>query len=1582
LYKLKKEKLEFVSEPGLYLLKDGKVFDSNEWTVLNGNEACYYMGSGSCYVDKLKNYRKHKYIINKANGKIVTYSSEKGAWRTVDEDGYYFFFEYDNEIYSIDLEDRRVDYVKRIIDGSLVNIPINNNGMYLIDDFNEKLRVELLNGKLEDAENVIENVEVSGRRKCKAIEINEKIDEGEYCYNEKLGICAPKGTIIDNLMSESNCIFGNNKNNYYYLINGSLYIINDYSYQRVTRDGLYVIDNDNMAYSSRNEGESSAYLCENGNCILKKQLNSMYYLNIAALELGKNVILYYNSKNNSWKKTDVNGIYFFNKSGYGASEGDVVSSYYEVSEKGNVVEERELVLKSKVKSTEENVFVSYIKIKNEFVSCTIDINEKVKPKTKLMVGDYCITDKNKLVYIKNIEKINDGNGEVEIYGGEQVDKEGKGIEIQVNESKWIVSDGKTVETYERTAQKLVSCTIDVNGNVKPESELNIGDICITNENKLVFISNVKKSEKSDEEVQEMIYTGVESSNNSKKYVYNEETGKFVLLDEKSVEELVIGDGLLVIDNETMLPLESEKSVSAVAYKCIKEKCTKIEISKLDEGRNYRNASPSTKYPLLEYIGNGNWKVENELGYYFFDEKENPVDVDKRSDIIYEVYSDNGVLKQSDILEENILGYFINKAAKKKNIIPNNKQFWSPAKELNKCTTKLDNNGGIICKTGNDNPEGFVKGEYCYDNKKLYFLTGIANNASEVANCVYGTNDNPKYIYYGTGSSSGILNGESLSKKLIQIDQEAIREAKKGYYIIDAEKGELIKEIKSKEENVTEEINPVVYKCDENECGIVNIRDGEMIQTADGRLYEMDEDEGIVSISKEGMYFLGDDGGVCGSDNKIVGSIVKISEGGKKQERISLNELNDGAYINEGNNGYVGVYENGKWKIENVECEFDEDEGTCSNYNLDLDVGSYCSVNGKMYMIVSVDESNEKKCVPGKDDNPLYFKSKENELLVVKEKSVNVVKEEGYYAINDATLEALVSEVPVKSQFILCEYGGDCQDVKPEIGRYLNRSPAEKNIVKFDSGNVNETVTVDSKCVVEQNVCNAVSANVTLAVGDVCIDESSIYIVRSDSGDCLKAEKAVVTYQVINEKMYMLTDDAVVQKLDGYYFINGNNRAITKKSDYSKSDTVGYMCSNKGDCFLLEPKGLSYFPDYTTKSSKKYNVVKFDPELKSARRRRQEENEGNSGYESITEAGIYKLDDGTYTECEVDDKDEVSCHDIEGEGSYKTKDDEVIVCVENDEGEVECSQAVEGGYYNFDGELMSCEANVDGSKLECEEMDKEGYFKAKPDDQLWKCEEKFDEDEDEQAQVPEDEVNINKILEKLDGNGENSGDSNDEDEETTTSETTTTSTTTIEETTTTTTTEEPSATPVEVKCKPVKCIVGEKIYKKDKNGEDVKDAPMYECKAVPEKGNEFVSTCESGNYIKDRNGFYICEDDKRDLDEEKIEKPNNEHTSKTEAPSDSTVTTSTTATVTTSSSSSKTSSNSETTSSSSSTPNATTSSQATTTPPPETTKTSKTATTTAAPKTATTTTAGASSMFRLPSITFYLVIFIVTYYIFL
>jgi len=1531
LFKLEPKRIYEVSD-GLYLTVDnGKPFDSVEWTSLSGSQVCYAK-YGICDQNKLKDYIEHKYIINKANGSIVTYDVDGDLWRTVKEDGMYFFFEYNGDTYSINLEDRRPSKIIEIRNGRMITIESDNdedddnvesNGFYIFDN----MVVEKLSNGLEDAKNILNNVSVNGKRKCTAIERNENIENNEYCYNEGYGLCIVKSLINDSTINESNCMFNDEKKKYYSVINNEIYLISENSYSKVVETGLYVIGKDNLAYNSKKEGVASAYKCSKGKCVVVKELENQYYYNRAGDMLSEYNILYYNKESKSWRKATENGTYLFNENGYPLSETD--------------------------KETDKE-FEKYVIKDNGVKVVKSYINNKTKCVSKSSPGKLVVAERNDdNVIIKNISE----------------------------------------------------CTVVSGNNIKSKVKLEIGDMC-NDSGKLVIITatnNVKREEENDE----FSYTGeMESS--------DKEKGKIVYLsNEKSFaswygEEIYYlnYEGYIVIDKSTGSSLVSVSERVCDSYLCKDKKCELLSKDKLKEGNHYVNVMNS-KYPLLKYINNDKWKVENEEGYYFLDENMVNVAKDGEPKYAYEVYKSGGSIIQENIIEENIVGFYFNKAGGNKYVISNNNNYYSEGSELPICNVTVTDEG-VVCKTMAEGVT-YNAGNYCAmkNGKQMYFLIEDAEYTEEdKVNCVYGTNKSPIFLY--SKNIGGKLNGVELESSLIQLDSEAIRVAKDGFYLVN-QNNTLV----TSEEANNEEIDLTIYSCDDGNCIPITLGDNEKIMTSNGEIIELDSEGKYTNVKKDGIYFFNENGNICSEEGCVIDSITQVSANGTVMENLAMDELVEGAYINEGDDKAVAVYSNKSWSIESVGCTYED--GVCINDEVELAVGKYCVFEGKFYIITEVNkETEERKCLPGNSENPVFFKNSVGKMMIIKEKSVQTVEDDGYYALTE-NFVAFESEELSSSKLVKCE-DDECNEIKPEIGSYLNRSPSKFNIVLYPNGTTEQSKTLNNTCDVKEEGEKYIISGENVNIGDVCINSESLYLV-DEGRKGYKVEKSVVSYQFVNGKLYMLNDDSVIQKMDGYYFITKDKRAITNKKDYSRNGTVGYMCSKSGECYLLEPTKLSLFPDYTTKVNKKFNVVRFNPANKSLEKREENSEEGSSGYDTIDEEGVYKMDDGSYAQCEYNDDEEISCHEIDDKGTYKTDDGEIISCNENDEGEIECSQATEGGYYWIDDSLYECEPNEDEDGLECEEVKKEGYFISKPDGVLYECEETIEETEvPDEPTEPTEDADISRIYDDLDANGENSEDdvpppvNEDSDpepdttsatttEETTSTTTTTTteeSTTTTEETTSSTTTSaEPSQTPVNVTCKPVECEL-DKVIKFDT--ED-----LYECKKIEEEEeNKWVPNkdCDSGNYVKEGD-VYECEDEKDDVNPTNVEQPNTEHTSKTTTTETTTTTSETTTESSTITTETSTTTSETTTTSSETSTTSTTTTTTTTTTTSTTTSTSATTTTTAGGSNSKTTTtgsttttttkstttstgdgSGAQSLIRkLPSISFYLILFVLSYYIF-
>jgi len=488
------------------------------------------------------------------------------------------------------------------------------------------------------------------------------------------------------------------------------------------------------------------------------------------------------------------------------------------------------------------------------------------------------------------------------------------------------------------------------------------------------------------------------------------------------------------------------------------------------------------------------------------------------------------------------------------------------------------------------------------------------------------------------------------------------------------------------------------------------------------------------------------------------------------------------------------------------------------------------------------------------------------------------------------------------------------------------------------------------------------------------------------------------------------DEVVIQMFDGYYFMNGDNRAIGSVEDYAKSDTVGYMCSVSGECFLIQPGEVRYYKDYASIENEKFTVVMFDPERVSKR-----DEEGNSGYSVIENEGIYKLDDGSYVDCAFETNGEVACTEIKNVGSRITIDNEIIQCIKNEKKEVECTQATTGGYYMVDGILKECEANEDADQLICKDVEKEGYFIAYNKEELYECVETVDEEKEEEddGEIEISNIDIsllNGLLENVNNEPviaeeDGSTKSNKEDEPVTNTEETPKEQQSgaVEEPKPI---EEPLV-PVNVTCKSVECIesnvlpvgaeTGTELYVcvKVQKSEEEKDAEVIENTGEGEEIEEdkfrwvAKEDCESGSYLKKNNNFYKCEEEKENLDEEKIEKPNNDHTStegstktSTKKPTISSTTEATTTTevtttevTTTKVTTTKADDTTTTTSKKTTTPDKKTSEVKTTTSTTTTTKTKTSASSTAPKPTNNEGGSGALASKSIPSITLYLALFL-------
>jgi hypothetical protein len=1149
------------------------------------------------------------------------------------------------------------------------------------------------------------------------------------------------------------------------------------------------------------------------------------------------------------------------------------------------------------------------------------------------------------------------------------------------------------------AKKIPSCKISSDGVVKSSELMKVGDICL-DEKKLVFISGSSNGSKREEEYS---YEGVTAVDDEIKYSYDSTNNAIVKLEEGNMVKLNVS-GYVIIEKGTSLPIE--KLSEANVYKCSSGKCDVVDMQNVEAGTLYVN-SISEETPLVKYEGEGQWNIVTEEGYYFFDSDSIAVKENAIVGSAIEITVDgNEQIVQRDISASKELGFYFNKASNNKVLISNDEDFWSKGTSLHTCNI-VEVEGGFSCKTLKDTLD---VGDYCYDGEKFFLLIGEAAPDTEEINCIAGSNDEPLYV---TPDVVKTINSIDVGSKLVRLNDDSIKVVSPGYYILNVN-GTLIDNNGEKGE-----VQMTIYKCDENDCE----KEEEMEKnvkflTESGEIFEIDEEGVLGKVNNEGIYFFNEEGKACSTADDEVSTIIRINNEGLKQ-KVDLDEMSVGTYINNANNQSVGVYDGKEWTIEESECKYDAEKKSCSSESKNLEVGSYCVVEGNIYVVSEIDIETELTiCIPGNDDVPIYYMN-DDTLVAIKNKSISVIENDGYYAINIKTREGIKSEIPVQGVFIRCESNGECSSVKPEKNSsYLNKAVVDSNIVKFnEKASLKQIKTIETHCKIDGNSCSADEGE--LVAGDLCVADSNLYLVKGE-GQCVMAEKFVERYQFVSNKIYMLGEDIVVQKFDGYYFINSDNRVIGSVEDYANPDTVAYMCSTKGDCYIVDPVEVRYFKDYTTEVDGKFKVVRFDPSKKTKR-----QEQGSSGYEAITEGGIYKLDDGSYVECEVENNDDVNCKDIENIGTKETIDGELLTCTKNDDNEVECVQATEGGYYFIGDTLKEC-SSIDGVKLECTEVKKEGYFLADNKSELYECNKKVEEDEEmvDISRILNDLLGITEnnesteIIEELNGEneeieivnkkreGENTeegdqveenendnaenGENDEEQKEEGENED-----------------EEKSIGPVEVTCKVIECTDGATVNSPGENGEE-----LYVCKKIekPEKEetndnendeekegeekeedieeeiNRWIvnEKCMSGNYIKISDTTVECEDPKDSIKEENIEKPNESHISterkepKTTTTKSSTYTTTYTTTTeveeaTTTSSSSPSKSNTTTKKATSAKPRNTTTTKAV-----ETTTTKTTTTTTKPAATTTTATGGTVKMRPIPSMVLYFVLLVFAY----
>jgi hypothetical protein len=1425
LYKKLTRELDEVDE-GIYAMKkNGNVFEPFINTVeenLNTAqyEVCYYDGKSlPCNVQKLEEFKKRNVMVNKSNGKenVLEYNSGTKLWKIVKDDGYYFFFE---DGYGINKADNRVNKVLQIVNGNVNDVTegIKKSGFYVF----KGLMVENTNDKWEDAELAVDNVVVTGRKGCKSYEIRELIEPQEFCYESSRGICIPKVEISQKSDDNNNCMFSTDDGIYYYLVDDSLYALSKDSYNRIEKSGIYVVDLYGKIYDNKKENRAIAYSCKEGKCGITKSLKSKYYMNFANDNKEIPVILYYDSEKSTWVKTSKDGYYFFNENGKSVSVGKEVAYAFEVRKEGMEI-------------------------------------------------------------VNIMENVSDGK-----------------YVSQSNPSEAIIVEMKGVW------QKPVSvptCTVEEDGITVTSSEpMESGDICIDNK-QIVIIKGESELAKRDGEYS---YKSV-SSVGRNAYAYIEKDKQLLRVKNDQISVVNV-NGYVLLDKSTGIPLESNEEVEGELYSCNGKSCELVNSDKIDVGNRYVNKL-AEKLPLIKNVDVDKWAVEMEEGYFFINNKQKAVVAKDTVISAFEVLNVNGVLIQNDITQSNSPGIYVNKGGNVKSVITNDGSSWN-AGEIVTCKVTENKDGTSNCKTFTEE-ETIEAGNYCYNKdgkevgNKMYLITETATSAIETGNCLSAAAESP--LYLTSDKIGGKLNGTAVSK-LVKFNGEYVTLVKPGYYMVN-QNNKLVEE---SGENV------LIYVCDGSSCSVDSavLTTGERF-LSDGKIFEYDKDgKKLKKVTEIGLYVFNSEGRAA-SNSVDENNILLMNEDGS----IEKIELESGIYINIANKNTYVVYDGESYSIKSVTCTYNKDGGSCANESVIFNIGDYCISDGKFYIINGLSgENNEiKLCKVGSDETPVYYDNGKQKLIMVKEKEIYTVSEEGYYAIDVTKERALDSEDLVNTKLIKCDNGGSCESVKPEVGSYLNRAPDPYAIAQF-TGEEDKAFTIERECNVEvsENGQRCVVEDGELNAGDVCLSSNVLYLVGEDNNECVATEKTVDTYKIVNNKLYRLNDDSVVQLLDGYYFITKEGHAVTRRKDYEKEGTVGYICSKKGDCYQIEPEGVRYYIDYTTMTDNHFVVVKYDGSRRDLRKRQEEEggeeeeekeentekgdeegegegneangeenedegnvdsfeeeedegeeSEGNtSGIENITEPGVYKLDDGSYVECELDNNEEITCKNIDKEGSKMTTDGEVVACVKNDKDEIVCTQATEGGYYYIDDELMECTATEEQDKLECEKVDKEGYFISEPNDLVYECVE-VEEEEEEEEYVPDKDLEdpdlrkrkqkrfkeYNVQANEVNGEAETeSADANDNETE--------------------------NDEPKNVKCRVMECP-GDPITIKLEDGES-KD--VYICSTGEDEESRYIdpdpesSICESGSYIKKGEDYYECdEEEKGKLDPNMLVEPNTEHT---------------------------------------------------------------------------------------------------------
>jgi hypothetical protein len=283
----------------------------------------------------------------------------------------------------------------------------------------------------------------------------------------------------------------------------------------------------------------------------------------------------------------------------------------------------------------------------------------------------------------------------------------------------------------------------------------------------------------------------------------------------------------------------------------------------------------------------------------------------------------------------------------------------------------------------------------------------------------------------------------------------------------------------------------MYSCGEDRCDTVTVEPNVLYLNEKGEIFTTVETN-LTKIDEPGLYFFNELNIGCKLDTDVVQTIIEVTETGN--EVIGLDELKEGAYINSVNGNSIGIRKGDTWRIEVSDCKVEN--GECTSDSETLEVGSYCIIDSSIYFVNEVnvvEDVNINKCVKGSDENPFYVRKEDGEILVIKESSIGVIEDDGYYAFDVKNNVALSSSEMTESIFMKCEAGGECTDIVPEkMSNYLNRAPVSKNIVHFVIDNAMNATTIDTQCKVEGTSCTVDEGE--LVSGDLCVANEAIYLV--------------------------------------------------------------------------------------------------------------------------------------------------------------------------------------------------------------------------------------------------------------------------------------------------------------------------------------------------------------------------------------------------------------------------------------------------------------------------------------------------------